>query len=814
MAALNPIKAAESTPSKGAESAPDAGANGSGSGFDGNGQETTSGTAMSAPVAELLSREFREEWTEVPIDLAVAARRELLVMRQEWLQALLDTCVVIELTASSIGGCTFQPSVSHSDNLKTLLLTLRNMFEDSKVSRSKNKVLDAVSARWLHGMANYQSKLHELDKTVKAELEDKSVSVPADIRVAEYQRVRSSVICVGQFLASSSKAFFDLMLDTVPSTEAAEVYELVLNGVDSKCLEDAAVGAFKESVAETPLRFRECLEEAKQLVANTSPETGALGAALSFHKICAWMHHVTAVYLDRQKIETWNKGISKAPKKKLSLKFGKGISRYAERKIAKSRFEDLIDLEECIATCNTVIGRKPKVAKGCVDYGPEKMRIRESVFAHITHIFKIYGAVPIDTPVFELKEVLTNKYGEDSKLIYDMKDQGGEQLSLRYDLTVPFARYCATNNVDRIKRYHIGKVYRRDEPQLAKGRYREFYQCDIDFAGVAGLMKPDAEILTMLCHVLSTLRKVVGAFRIKVSHRLLLDGMMEFAGVPNKLIRAISSAIDKLDKEPWSEVRKEMVEAKNLNPEVADRLETLVQFSGTISETCVQLRAIPGLAQNKNSACVAALDFNTSLARGLDYYTGLIYEAVLIGDNKVGSIAAGGRYDKLIGMFSGKSIPAVGVSVGIERVFRMIEESCEITETSILLKETKEMVVLPKAECYITTIGDVDEKVVLSLIAKLRCHEIIATYNTKGKINFKKDWPTMLDYKCYVGLIIAQDEWEKEQQVQVKVLQTDGKSKDYKLSEEEALQMTKSVVDQARKRSLTSLLYSTFDMTG
>ena len=147
--------------------------------------------------------------------------------------------------------------------------------------------------------------------------------------------------------------------------------------------------------------------------------------------------------------------------------------------------------------------RRPKIPKGTRDFGPEQMRIREQVFAAIRRIFKRHGGVEIDTPVFELKEVLTGKYGEDSKLIYDLADQGGELLSLRYDLTVPFARFLAMSSVGNIKRYHIAKVYRRDQPQLNRGRFREFYQCDFDIAGSYSVMVPDAEVcyltLSALC---------------------------------------------------------------------------------------------------------------------------------------------------------------------------------------------------------------------------------------------------------------------------------------------------------------------------
>lgn len=126
---------------------------------------------------------------------------------------------------------------------------------------------------------------------------------------------------------------------------------------------------------------------------------------------------------------------------------------------------------------------RPKIAKGARDFGPEEMKIRAQAFDAIRSVFKRHGAVEIDTPVFETKELLTGKYGEDSKLIYDLADQGGELLSLRYDLTVPFARFLAMNSVGNIKRFHIAKVYRRDNPNISKGRFREFYQCDFDIAG-------------------------------------------------------------------------------------------------------------------------------------------------------------------------------------------------------------------------------------------------------------------------------------------------------------------------------------------
>nr|XP_031528190.1 histidine--tRNA ligase, cytoplasmic isoform X3 [Vicugna pacos] len=239
-----------------------------------------------------------------------------------------------------------------------------------------------------------------------------------------------------------------------------------------------------------------------------------------------------------------------------------------------------------------------KTPKGTRDYSPRQMAVREKVFEVIISCFKRHGAEVIDTPVFELKETLTGKYGEDSKLIYDLKDQGGELLSLRYDLTVPFARYLAMNKLTNIKRYHIAKVYRRDNPAMTRGRYREFYQCDFDIAGQFDPMIPDAECLKIMCEILSSLQ--IGDFLVKVNDRRILDGMFAICGVPDSKFRTICSSVDKLDKVSWEEVKNEMVGEKGLTPEVADRIGDYVQQHGGVS-LVKQLLQDPKLSQNKQA---------------------------------------------------------------------------------------------------------------------------------------------------------------------------------------------------------------------
>lgn len=380
----------------------------------------------------------------------------------------------------------------------------------------------------------------------------------------------------------------------------------------------------------------------------------------------------------------------------LTTLFGVGISSVVKICSDPNNMDRLKQLEALVERLQRGgVQRKPKIPKGTRDFLPEQMMIRDQAFQIIRRVFKRHGAVEIDTPVFELKETLTGKYGEDSKLIYDLADQGGELLSLRYDLTVPFARFLSLHGVGNIKRFHLGKVYRRDQPALSKGRYREFYQCDFDIAGVYGRMIPDAECLAVAIEILSSLP--LGCdFCLKVNHRRLLDAILDLCGVPSDKFRTICSAVDKLDKEPWEEVKREMVHEKGLEYSVADKIGTFVLQKGDPWTMYNQL-VDSGMFASHVGAQEALEDmrilfdyldamgklnkisFDMSLARGLDYYTGVIYEAVCIGsgNTQMGSIGGGGRYDNLVAMFqeAGKITPCVGVSVGIERVFTLMEQA-------------------------------------------------------------------------------------------------------------------------------------------
>ncbi|KRZ79710.1 Histidine--tRNA ligase, cytoplasmic [Trichinella papuae] len=359
-----------------------------------------------------------------------------------------------------------------------------------------------------------------------------------------------------------------------------------------------------------------------------------------------------------------------------------------------------------------------KAPKGTRDYGPTQMAIREEVIRKVVQCFKRHGAQTIDTPVFELKETLTGKYGEEgNKLIYDLQDQGGELLALRYDLTVPFARYLAMNKITNIKRYHIAKVYRRDNPAMTRGRYREFMQCDFDIAGSYDPMIPEAECLKIVAEIMNAVD--LNAFELKINHRKLLDGILAVCGVPDNQFSTICSSIDKLDKQPWEEIRLEMINEKGLSPDVSDKLEKLIclrqntcsavlgkDLNATLleklsSDPMLKSSDVAQAALNEIklllSYCEAfeiedKVAFDPSLARGLDYYTGCIYEAVLLGEDEscVGSVAGGGRYDKLVNMFmtKGKDVPCVGVSIGIERIFAIMEHKQKLSGEKVKSIET------------------------------------------------------------------------------------------------------------------------------
>ncbi|WVW80164.1 hypothetical protein I302_102141 [Kwoniella bestiolae CBS 10118] len=463
-----------------------------------------------------------------------------------------------------------------------------------------------------------------------------------------------------------------------------------------------------------------------------------------------------------------------------------------------------------------------KTPKGTIDHKPEAALLRKKIFSTLEGIFLKHDASTIDTPVFELKEILAGKYGEDSKLIYDLSDQGGELCSLRYDLTVPFARYVAMNGITSMKRYHIGKVYRRDQPVMTKGRMREFYQCDIDIAGTCDPMVYDSEILKILCEALTALD--IGQYTVKINHRKILDGIFQLAGVPADKTRSISSAVDKLDKLPWADVKKEMTVEKGLDENVADKIGQYVGLKGPGYDVLEKLKSdselmgIPLAKQGiddmeilfrylKVYKVLDKMSFDMSLARGLDYYTGIIYEAIhessappskstnpsvppsselstktgtkptkpsksksksgseaVVNEDGidestvgVGSIAAGGRYDNLVGMFAesagkkmNEQVPCVGVSVGVERVYSIMEMRRKQTQEKVRGKET---------EVFVLGLGGIELEKRMEVATMLWDNGIKTSFSPKVNPKPPAQWKQADDDAIPYVLILAPKEF-------------------------------------------------------
>jgi len=331
---------------------------------------------------------------------------------------------------------------------------------------------------------------------------------------------------------------------------------------------------------------------------------------------------------------------------------------------------------------------KPRLPKGMRDFLPGELLKRDYVFGVVRDVFHLYGFEALQTPVLELKETLMGKYGEDAeKMIYHAQHPGGkEEVALRYDLTVPLARIVAQyeNEITLpFKRYQLSPVWRAERPQ--RGRYREFYQCDADIVGIAG-MNADAEILSL---VVTALRRLgFKQFSVKINNRKLLTGMGQYSGVPDDQLGDLYRSVDKFDKIGADGVRAELVE-RGLPTESVTRMMELIQAKqpglqnldyldemlGNIPTAAEGIRELRELAGYLNDGGVSPefYDFDFTMVRGLGYYTGPIFETIITEPN-LGSITGGGRYDDLIGLFRKQTLPTTGTSLGIERIIDLMDE--------------------------------------------------------------------------------------------------------------------------------------------
>jgi histidyl-tRNA synthetase len=329
---------------------------------------------------------------------------------------------------------------------------------------------------------------------------------------------------------------------------------------------------------------------------------------------------------------------------------------------------------------------KLQIPKGFRDFLPSKKRLRQKIIDVLREVFEIYGFEPLETPCLEYAETLEGKYGEDAdRLIYKFEDRGGRKVALRYDLTIPLCRVVSMypEITKPFKCYQIAPVWRADKPQ--RGRFREFYQCDVDTIGTDSMMA-DAELLAITATVLY--RIGLSSFTIRINNRKLLNALAESAGIAQDKVPTFLRSLDKLDKVGTEGVYRELTE-KNFYESTVKKALSIIDAAGHEGADLAEMKRVVGgvsvgeegirelqviekalEAQGVPKECYR---FDLSLARGLDYYTGPIFETV-VEHPRIGSITGGGRYDNLIGLFSKKFLPATGTSFGLERLITVMEE--------------------------------------------------------------------------------------------------------------------------------------------
>jgi histidyl-tRNA synthetase len=338
---------------------------------------------------------------------------------------------------------------------------------------------------------------------------------------------------------------------------------------------------------------------------------------------------------------------------------------------------------------------QPRTLKGFRDYLPELMIPREQLLDKARHVYRSYGFAPIDTPALEYTEILMGKGGEESdRLIYRFKDHGDRDVALRFDLTVPFARFAA-QHIGQLgtpfKRYHMGPVWRGEN--TAHGRYREFWQCDFDTIGTTSNA---ADIETVL--VINDLFTALGfkEFEIRVNNRLILNGYLELHHLEDKAVPLLR-ALDKLPKIGPERVKEEMRQVSGVTYDKADvvvYLATIPEATGDYANDKMLARVqsffdnTPNDKAAKGIHCLRELlsvakqvgvpdrriKIDLGICRGLDYYTGTIYETFLLDKPDIGSVCSGGRYDNLAGLYTKQKLPGVGASLGLDRLLAAMEE--------------------------------------------------------------------------------------------------------------------------------------------
>lgn len=424
---------------------------------------------------------------------------------------------------------------------------------------------------------------------------------------------------------------------------------------------------------------------------------------------------------------------------------------------------------------------KPQTLKGFRDFLPADMKARQKVFGVFRKVFEKYGYEPLETPALEYEEVLLGKYGEEAeKLIYKFKDRGGRGVAMKYDLTVPAARVFAQyQNILPIpfKRYQIQPVWRADNTQ--KGRFREFYQCDADSLGTSSMLA-DGEFIQMCTDLFKSLG--FNEFTTRVNNRKVTNALVKYASGQDKDFLDIVTSIDKLEKIGVEGVKGELTQ-RGIPQEAINKILDLIKMQGTTDELLniykEKLASIPEAVEGLDElsqifdylkSCKIPekfYKFDPFIVRGLAYYTGPVWETVILEGN-VGSVTGCGRYDKLIGLYTGKDVPASGGSFGAERIIEVMKD--------------RDMLSNQKVSHVLVTIFNKDlEKTSIDLANKLRGSEI----NTELYLDPTARLDKQLKYADKKGIpfviIIGPDEASKNT-VQLKNLST-KEQKEIKIEE-------------------------------
>lgn len=341
----------------------------------------------------------------------------------------------------------------------------------------------------------------------------------------------------------------------------------------------------------------------------------------------------------------------------------------------------------------------PKPISGFPELLPDAQIVFNRCLQIVRETYELFGFAPIETPAVERKEILTSKGGDEKEIfaltrLFTRPDESPEtDLALHFDLTVPLARYVAQNKdklVFPFRRYQMQKIWRGERPQ--KGRYREFYQCDIDVIGRGSVsLFTDAEIPSVIYQVFK--RMDIGHFVIRINNRRLLQGYFEYLGVPNTQIGEVLRAVDRLEKEGRNKVRRELVEKIGVAESAAEDILAFIGNDSAANTDAVlaKIQASPAINNERFAQGAAELNMviagirslgvpddyfraDLSIARGLGYYTGTVYETQLVKYPELGSICSGGRYDDLASYFTSEKLPGVGISIGLSRlVIQLIE---------------------------------------------------------------------------------------------------------------------------------------------